>query len=265
MKKTLLTAFNVAGRYVPLTRRQRKLKNLKPFIVVNTDDDYGVFIKRIIAEAKRWGLEQQSSRNRSKSVKKIKTKELIIFGDSPKRYSYDYRVETDYNSVREFDGRIFKQFDAVDDIRVILKKIRDYAKANFQAADCDIPSSLLDRDYHFRIPKKRKYYRKQHHLSNYYQDVPRQLELELEIEIPKTRAKTSRTVFKKADVGDYLAYTHNIEDLEEKVTVHHNWVKIGYNQYDIDLDLATGEEFITIGKKKFFVAEDHRGNRFLTY
>jgi hypothetical protein len=48
----------------------------------------------------------------------------------------------------------------------------------------------------------------------------------------------------------------------EKVTVFNNWVKVGYNQYDIYLDLF-GNEFIYVEGEKFFINKDRYGRKYL--
>ena len=261
MRKALVTFANNFDRVVSLSSRTIK-KKARSFVVVNTDDDNGIYIRRIIKEAKRFGLIEAPKPLREKSVKNIKTSEYIIFGDAPKRYSYDYRVETDVEIVEELDARVFKVFDAVDDFHKILNRVRDYAIAN----------SLLYPKYkknYYCSPKyykpkrtyRRRYYKGHTFLKKDFADAIG--EIDIEIEIPKQQRRKNLVV-KKSDFNDTLLYTCDPTISVDKVTVHHNWVKIGLDQYDINLDVNRGREFIEVEGTTFFVEEDRFGNRFLT-
>jgi len=262
MRKAFVTFSNNFDRVTPLSSRYKRKKKSSPFVVVNTDEDNGIYVRRIIKEAKLLGLMEAPKLFRGKSVRSIRTGDFIIFGDAPKRYSYDYRVETDVEVVEEFDARVCKVFDAIDDFHKILEKIRDYAVAN----------SLLRLSYEENFYYPPKYYKPKRTYRRRYYKEPKFLkkdfadaigEIDIEIEIPKQQ-RHKNLVVKKSDFNDTRFYTCDPTISVDKVTVHHNWVKIGMDQYDINLDLKLGREFIEVEGTTFFVEEDRFGNRFLT-
>ena len=63
-----------------------------PFIIVNTDNDRGLYIRKLELELAKYKGLQQAGRS-SSGFHGIKTNDLIVFGDSLK---YDYRIESSF-------------------------------------------------------------------------------------------------------------------------------------------------------------------------
>jgi len=230
------------------TNKSEKKKGL---VILNTDLlGYGLYVRKLVKLAKELGLTQQASTFRQKSIINIVAGELIVFGDCSKFDSFDYRVETDTNIVQQYDGRKFQLFDLVEDWNKIVKRLIIYAKAN--------------------------------ETSPYGGSS---IEVEVKITRPRSTPKPNITCVGRGipfgprpPIGGIIAVrrpaTPSIVPLvrtliaaapavcAQEVTVHHNWVKIGYNQYDIYYDFC-GNEFIRLGGKRVFIKEDIFGRRTL--
>jgi len=226
----------------------------KGLVILNSDLlGYGLYVRKLVKLAKELGLTQQTGTFRQKSIINIKPGELIVFGDCSKFDSFDYRVETDTQVVHQYDGRKFQLFDLVEDWNKIVKRLISYAKANKTL----IPSSPCGFSLEVEISRCRP--------------TPRPA--------PRVCA-ASRTPFGGIGIvgirrpAPILSSPTPICPLlqalspvaacrtQEDVTVHHNWVKIGYNQYDIYYDFC-GNEFIRLGGKRVFIKEDFCGRRTL--
>jgi len=220
----------------------------KPFIVVNTDYNYGLFVKTLVSRAKELGLAAQSGLFQQKAISSIKTNELIVFGDASLFCNFDYRVETDIQSIASLDSRKWKVYDLTTEFDKVLRRLEDYAKAN----------------------KK---------VCNNTPTIEIEISVERAVRAPKTSPcpkaacpflqglciPRATTGIKKSDYNrfqDFVSFTTPKPAQIKDVAVHHNWVKIGYDQYDIILD-AYGREHIVHESGTFFIKEDRFGRRYL--
>lgn len=202
-------------------RKNEKVHSEKeyPFVVLNTDNDYGFYVRCLVKEIQKLGtLTQIPKPFRVKSLKNINTGDLIVFGDSNGLLDYDYRVETNAKKLEHLDGRKWKAYDLVNDYEKVVKRLRKYAQANFGSVD----------------------------------ESDTEIEINVNVNVP-----TDTTSYKTI-IG--VAYPRISK---EKVTIFDNWVKIGYNQYDIFVDLL-GNEMIYVDGYKFFIKEDRFGRKYLS-
>lgn len=201
-----------------------KVKKAFPFVILNTDHDNGFYVKRLIKEIKKYSeLTEMPKVLRKKSLKNIETHDLIVFGDNLGTINYDYRVETNPNSLDHLDGRVFKVYDIKEDFDKILKRLKKYVNENnnnelylVEEEDVKVSEVIISVNEVKHTPKVR---------------------------IP-------------------LAILRNNVS-QEKVTIFDSWVKVGYNQYDIFVDLL-GNEVVYIDGHKFYIKEDRFGRRYLS-
>lgn len=217
---------------LPGTRRAGSYKNLgkkKPFVIINNDAGYGSYVREFVRLAQLFGLDQQNKLFRQKDITSIQQGEFIVVGDAPQFVDFDYRVETEESALYNLDGRSFRGYSIVDDFAAIIKRIESYVKANYTKSS--------PRKTFFGLPAPA---------------VQQEIEVEISLERPRSVAKpTFRDLFgnaavKKSDLNairNMVAFPKTNRIGIEDIAVHHNWVKIGYNQYDI-LEDANGTEFI---------------------
>jgi hypothetical protein len=134
-----------------------------------------------------------------------------------------------YVTLNALMGRDVKVYDLVEDYDRIIRRLVTYCKNNGIKRKC------------------------------LYRDDDINIRVKLVTDEPK---KKCFCPCKKAE--KVLVNVYRKPDLKvEKITVHANWVKIGYNQYDIFVDLL-GNEFIELEDgDKLFVKEDRFGRRYL--
>jgi len=222
---------------LPAEAKEKK----NPFIIVNTDNDRGLYVRKLEQEiAKYKGL---VSADNDPKFTSIETKDLIIFGDSK---NFDYRIEDmKYITLNSLMGRDVKVYDLVADYPKIVKRLVTYCKNN------GIKRKAAYRD----------------------EDVTVRVNLVVEEPAWTTRIRTQANEclllaakrFVAAPVTKTLVNVYSKPDVSvEKITVHTNWVKIGYNQYDIFVDLFGGEFIVLEDGQKMFVKTDRFGHRYLT-
>jgi hypothetical protein len=210
---------------------KRKTRKENAFVVLNSDNDYGFYVRRLAREISKYPeLREIPKSLRRKSFKAIETGNLIVFGDCNGSTDYDFRIEEEARNLDHLDGRRFKAYDIINDFDKVLKKLKAYASDN---------DNLDEEEGHTCCGKKKS------------KSEVETIDININV---NTHAKPAK-------------YTHNIailrnEVLEEKVTVFNNWVKVGYNQYDIYCDLF-GNEFIYINGQKFGIEKDRRGKKYL--
>ena len=211
---------------------EAKLKK-NPFVIVNTDNNRGLYVKKLEQEIAKY--KNLSSENGETKFHDIQTSNLIVFGDSPK---FDYRTEMNYITLNSLVGKDVKVFDLVDDYSSIVRRLATYCKNNGVK----------------RLVK--------------YRDDEDSLTIRINIREEEPKKKVicpcvfGRCAAPKAEKT--LVNVYSKPDVKvEKITVHSNWVKVGYNQYDIYVDLF-GSEFIVLEDgDKLFVKEDRFGRRYL--
>ena len=223
-----------------LPKEAKEKKN--PFIIINTDDDRGLYIKALEKEISKYkGLK---SNDREERFHDIQTNNLIVFGDITK---FDYRVEKmNYITLASLAGKDAKVYDVVSDFPKIVRRLATYCKNN------EIKRKMAYRD-------------------ELYQ---RFLGIELGVFVPEEpkkkfvcpllQQKEELVCVRRPIQKRTLVNVCSKPDLRvEKVTVHANWVKIGWNQYDIWVDLC-GREFIELEDgERFYVKTDRYGRRYL--
>ena len=210
-----------------------------PFIIVNTDHNRGLYIKKLEQKIAEYGL---ISKTGDSKFHDIETSNLIIFGDST---NFDYRVEMNYLALTRFADDV-RSYDLVDDYASVIKKLALYCKHN------DVRKYSKDSSYccpdlgdilHVRIQEEPK----------------RKSVCPLFARPPKEKKKEDWQVFnEKYLVNIYDKPNYTVED----ITVHSTWVKIGWDQYDIFVDLF-GNEFIILDGDKVSVKSDRFGRRYL--
>ena len=198
-----------------------------PFIVVNTDNNRGLYVKKLESMMSKYRLIPFDG----VKIRDIRTSDLIIFGGN---VQYDYKIEMNYVKLHALAGKKFKVFDIVDDFDKIVRRLETYCKYN--KVRCKCFESYYDRPCCSDI-----------------------IEVRLVEEKPKKKVicpfrKTKKTLVDIYDKPDISV---------DKVTVFDNWVKIGWNQYDIYVDLLR-KEFITLEDgEKLYVKTDRFGRRYL--
>jgi hypothetical protein len=210
-----------------------------PFIIVNTDDDHGLYVKKLEKEfAKYKGLEIADGET---GLHGIETGNLIVFGDSRK---FDYRIEMNYVTLASLTGKDVKVYDIINDYDKIVRRLATYCKnngikrkANYRN-DClvDLKVTLIEEK-----PTKK--------VCPLLNNV---LGRNLKLYTPKVE-KTLVNIYSKQKPDVTV----------EQVTVHSDWVKIGWNQYDIYVDML-GNELITLEDgERLYVKTDRFGRRYL--
>lgn len=199
----------------------------KPFVILNTDLDNGLYIRRLVEQIKNYEvLNEQPKVLRKRSLKNIKTGDLILFGDMLGSVNYDYRVETDAKSLDHIDGRRFKVYDLITDFTKVIKRLEKYVEENY--------------------------------LSGKVLDI---FEDEEDVKVTNININVN-TLNRRPSYVTPIAILKPVVK-EEKVTIFDNWVKIGYNQYDIMCNLF-GDEFIYVSGNKYFIKSDRFGRKYLT-
>ena len=258
------------SQILPLRRKQQKrFYKEHPFVIVNSDHNFGSYIQALMREIEGYHLTFQQSRYNN--IKKIRTNDFIIFGDSE---SFDFRIEIDVDSVEILDNRRYKVFDLVRDFQQILKRLDKYARSNYRKGQnylfpkrrksSKLPKALSILD----IPglQPRRYSQRN---KVYYRDEEEYDEnIIIDINVTDEDREFTHAPRKKKygkTRSSYWAhpYPYDTDDFDEKVTVHENWVKIGYNQFDIYKYPGSKEEFITVNGKRLFIREDRFGHRHL--
>ena len=216
----------------------------KPFIILNTDHNYGPFVKTIVKLAKQYGLTEQLGLFRDKSIKSIKTNELIVFGDTSNFANFDYRVETDPMSFRDFDNRVWKVYNLTAEFSKIQARLAQYAKENYGCTS-NVPSREQDVNVGITI----------------------------DIEVTAPRLKKNKPAITNCPHRCPLLQQDNLSSIfspyqqpvvsVEDVRIHSYWVKIGYRQYDIMVD-TFGNEYIIIEDGSIYqIKEDRFGRKYL--
>jgi len=210
----------------------KQTKKENAFVILNSDNDYGFYIQRLVRELKKYPeLIEIPKVLRKANLRNIETGNLIVFGDATGSTNFDYRVVRDARELDHLDGRRFKAYDIINDFDKIVKKVRAYADDNI-----DNENDYEFSDYDVFVKNRKK----------------------------DRKPKTCRTVEINIDcnIGQRTP-KYKTHSFEENYTIFDNWVKVGYNQYDIYVDLF-GNQFIYINGAKLFVNKDRYGKRYLT-
>lgn len=172
-------------------------------------------------------LKQASRYITTKRINGAKKDDVIVFGSSRK---YDVKVVSYEEWEDIVDGRRFKLVELKKQWSKVKRYLDQYAQANHLNEYNDYEDHYcytydLNPDWDFN-------------------------DLYIVQSSPKKKNKVVRTTSKKK--------TRNSLQLEE-VKVHHNFVRVGWDIYDIMLN-RQGEEYVKINKKTYWVDRDSAGN-----
>jgi len=211
---------------LPIEVKEKK----KPFVIVNTDDDRGLYVKALEKEIAKY--KNIKSETGESLFLDVETGNLIIFGDST---NFDYRVNMNYVTLVSLAGKKdLKVYNLVEDFNKITRRLSTYCRNNGikrrVAYRCSEPT------VRFNV------------INTNPTVCPQTCPLLASLQPTKTLVN----VYQKPNLS-----------LEE-ITVHAYWVKIGYNQYDIWVDLCGNEFIILEDGEKLFVKTDRFGRRYLS-
>jgi hypothetical protein len=209
---------------LPATAKEKK----NPFIIVNSDDDRGLYIVKLEKEIAKY--KNVKSETGETKFHEIQTNDLIVFGDS---INFDYRTEMNYVTLISLaKAKDVKVYDLITDFNKITRRLATYCKNN---------------------GLKRK--------NAYRDDVEVRFNINV-VEEPKRFVCPQVCPLAKRTLVNVYQQTPDVK--VEQITVHHNWVKIGWNQYDIMVDLCGNELIVLEDGTKMFVKTDRFGRRYLT-
>lgn len=214
--------------------------NRPAMVILNSDYDYGMYVKELNRIFKEIGMVEQHKLFRQKSLTNITTGDFIVVGEETPYYDYDFRVTSDQDELEDLDGRRFKAYDLIDDWDNILNKLQKYGRFTTNRSVYDkFRSSLVD----CREPKQEVRFQR-----------PSILDLTVEAEMTFTPRRAEKKV----------SYTEIFRPTErkEKVTIFDNWVKVGYRQFDIFYDMF-GQEQISYDGTTLYVKSDRYGRKYL--
>jgi hypothetical protein len=222
---------NNAGILLLSASAEKKPKASKKssFGVLVTDPTSSRFIvKELLKEINKYPKLKEQSKYfwAKKSVSKVKSGEVVIFGDAPTSFNYDYRIESDLS--HEYSGKI-RIYDLVQEFAEVKNALKNYYKANYPAkhgyeilSNCCItntPKPVV------RLPKPK-------------------VTVSVEVNIAAKPVKKE----KKAKW--------------QRVQVFHNYVKVGFDQFDILVD-NKGKEYVIIDNELFRIKVDSCGSKYL--
>jgi hypothetical protein len=227
---------NISGIAI-LTGEAKEKKN--PFVIVNTDNDRGLYIKNLEKEiAKYKNLKSETGDTRFSD---IETSNLIVFGDSP---NFDYRIDMNYTTIISLTGKKdVKVYDLVEDYSKIVRRLSTYCKNNGNKRKF----AYRNEDVNLRVN------------INVHEERPacsvwQQRQTKVECPLLANAKRTLINVYSQPKPEVKL----------EEITVFAYWVKIGYKQYDILVDLNDASECIILEDgQKLLVKEDRFGRRYL--
>jgi len=254
---------NVSNLSNLLLRGGKQRTNRKSsFVIINTDGSNGYYVKALIKELKKYPFLRKEF---GASIKQMQAMDVIVFGSSKK---FDYYVEKDIDVLDRLDGRKFKAYDLINDFTYILKAIERYIVKNYvndYNNNYDFEESRhLGLLGNYSIPriKQQPICRiqpiKQKHI--FVGDIfEEEDDREVIVNVNLNQGGQQRLV-KKQHSDRPVQYN----TCYDKVTVHNNWVKIGYNQYDIYRD-EYYNEYVNINGDTIPVKEDRYGKKYLKF
>jgi hypothetical protein len=153
-----------------------------------------------------------------------------------------------------------------------LQESRRYGAKRIGAArKGDVIIFGISSKYDYRLMSKEEFeeYSDEHHVSTLYLSEDFELvEESLELYVRKLRKKKNNkkddccNVYVYIDDDCSLYYEEQQEQEElylDKMQVFHNFVKVGYDVYDIYLD-ESDNEFVKIDGRKYWIDRDYYGN-----
>ena len=223
-----LSLSNTITGVVMLSAEVKEKRN--PFIIVNTDNNRGLYVRKLEQEIAKYKNLKSQTRDK---LRDIETTNLIVFGDSP---NFDYRIDMNYFTIASLSGKKdLKVYDLVDDFDRIVRRLSTYCSNN----------GIKKTSY---APATR------------YSCVCVEEPKPAPVRCPLFRGQYTAPAVERTLVSVYAKPNVSVE----KITVHSNWVKIGYNSYDIYVDLLGNEVIFLEDGEKMYVKTDRFGRRYLT-
>lgn len=216
---------------------KQRTPNRPSMVILNSDDDYGLYMKELNRIFREIGMVEQNKLFREKSITGIDTGDFIVVGEETPYYDYDFRVTSDQEELGDLDGRKFKAYDLIDDWHTILNKLQRYGKFT-------VNRSVFDKRRSCRFEENR-----------YEERFVRPSILDLTV---REEPSFQRTCTKKVEYTEVFRPAYR----EEKATIFDNWVKVGYRQFDIFYDMF-GQEHIDLDGKKLYIKKDRYGRKYL--
>lgn len=212
--------------------RQSNNTNRPALVIFNTDLDYGKYVQALARIMKGLGMVERSKQFSDVPLKKIQTGEFIVVGNENPWEDYDYEVMINQQDVENLDGRRFRKvYDIIDDWKEIVKKLSGYGMKN-SARRCLCKLDLCEKREEFVRP--------------------------IGINVVSREQQCNVLRQKRVVVQQYTPTRR-----DEKITIFETWVKIGFNQYDIYVDMFGNKYINHESGKKLYVAEDRYGRSFL--
>lgn len=215
---------------------KKSKKRKYPFVVVNKDKFHGKYVKALTREVKKY--DELSKLPGTLKLKHIHPYQIIVFGDV-KCGKHGYRVVSEQQTQEALDfidKRKVKVYDLVEDFDKIIERLETYVEKNTVYHRPTRTRNWLTDYFCKPTLRRRPRYNK-----------PREIIVEIE---------TPRNYY------DYTPKRRKPILFYEDVKVHHNWVRIGWNQYDIKKN-DTCDRYIKTKQGKFFIEEDCCGQGYL--
>lgn len=207
-------------------RRQSTKRKKHGFGLVVTELGNSMkYLKSLQREIHKYPLLEEQSRQfwGGKPVSRAAFNDAIIFGDARSNFTYDYRLGT-LNDVQE--SGVTRIFDLVVDFKRIQSALKRYYTANYSS------------NYFF--PHMRAPYGCCNPMRKRTSSTSIRMTTTVNVNRPVQKRKQSKV---------------------DKVSVFNNYVKVGFNQYDIFLTNRKRKEFVIIDGHKFWIKADVLGNR----
>lgn len=171
-------------------------------------------------------LEERGKCLLGRTIKSAQFQDGILFGDAPYDFTYDYRL-SDLDDLQSAGTKIY---DLIVDFPKIKTAIQRYYNANYNEIWCPTRNNYLNCSPCYKPYKKK---------NSYVPSMP--LKVNIRVNANRPTCRLNNTNF-------------------DKVQVFHNYVKVGFDQYDIYLN-GKGKEFVIIDGDKYKIRRDSVGNR----
>ena len=239
------------------SRKNKETEKKKPFVILNTDCNNGLYIRSITSVLKKYNLEEVDKLFQQKGIKNIRTGDIIVVGDCKSAFNYDYRVvpEGCNDQLLNLDGRKFIVYDSVRDYSTILNRVEEYANANI--------FNVAPAKQTFCCPlqqQKKRYVAPKQVVCRYANVAPKRRKKPVNVNI-NVNYDDVCPVFAAKNVTKYKRVSP--VSSKEKVTFFDDYVKVGFNQFDIEHDCFQNSYIQDGHRNKYYISEDRYGRRFL--
>lgn len=203
-------------------------------VIVNTDDDYGLYVQRLMRTFKKLGLKVRSK----EEFRTIKSDDAIVVGD----------------------GYLFESGDEFD-VRVEKYPYNTFADPRYKLDDEDFRVLSLVQDLS-KIEKQ---------LKEEYYVAPRQVTATRQ-NVLHTIAQQGGDYMSNTDFLDLLDELDEVLRIvpqpvtvacKQEVRIHDNFVKIDYKNYKTHIDTHSGVKFILLDGVRYDIVSDRYGRKFL--